>query len=111
PVAALGIGLGVDYSIYVVDALKEHYSRYENFDEAVYFALKTAGRGVMNTALPLILCTGLWFFFSPMRFQAEMAMLIAIWMGISAGCALIYMPALVYIVRPRFMVGNGAAEK
>jgi predicted RND superfamily exporter protein len=111
PVAALGIGLGVDYAIYVMDALKEHYSRYKNLDDAVFFALRTAGRGVLNTATPLILCTGLWYFFSPMRFQAEMAILIAIWMGISATCALIYMPALVYVVRPGFLLGNGEAEK
>jgi len=111
PVAALGIGLGVDYAIYVMDALKEHYSRYKNLDDAVFFALRTAGRGVLNTATPLILCTGLWYFFSPMRFQAEMAILIAIWMGISAACALIYMPALVYVVRPAFLLGNGGSEK
>jgi predicted RND superfamily exporter protein len=104
PVAALGIGLGVDYSIYVVDCIKEYYQKSRNLHEAVYKGLEVAGRGVVNTATPLIVSTALWYFFSPMRFQAEMAILIAIWMGISAASALIVMPALVYVTKPRFVV-------
>lgn len=106
PVAALGIGLGVDYAIYVVDSIKGYFEYSNNVEESIYYGLKTAGRGVVNTATPLIMCTTIWFFLSSLRFQAEMAILIAIWMGISALCALIVMPSMIYIFRPRFVFGN-----
>lgn len=106
PVAALGIGLGVDYSIYVVDAIKEAYSRSGDLKKAVQRASHTAGRGVVVTATPLIVSTTLWYFFSSLRFQAEMALLIALWMAVSALSALLLMPALTYTFRPRFVVGE-----
>jgi len=104
PVAALGIGLGVDYAIYVVDAIKEEYSIHGDMEKAVYHGLMNAGRGVVLTATPLVLCTFFWYLFSSLRFQAEMAVLIAIWMGVSAISALIVMPATINILRPRFVV-------
>lgn len=108
PVAALGIGLGVDYSIYVVDAIKERYGESGDLADAIRRAARTAGRGVVVTATPLIACTSLWYFFSSLRFQAEMALLIALWMAVSAGSALLLMPALTFSFRPRFIVGQEA---
>lgn len=106
PVAALGIGLGVDYSIYVVDSIKEHFEESRNLEQAIYYSLRTAGRGVINTATPLIVSTTLWYFLSSMRFQAEMAILIAIWMGISATSALVVMPSVIRVLKPKFVVGG-----
>lgn len=107
PVAALGIGLGVDYSIYVVDAIREKFSEGSDLGRAVHHAMRTAGRGVVVTATPLIACTALWYVLSPLRFQAEMAILIALWMGVSAASALLVMPSLIYALRPRFVTGGG----
>lgn len=106
PVAALGIGLGVDYAIYVVDSLKEEYSCHGNMEKAIIHALNNAGRGVLVTATPLVACTAVWYMFSSLRFQAEMAILIAIWMSVSALSALLVMPATIAIIRPRFVVGD-----
>jgi uncharacterized protein len=106
PVAALGIGLGVDYTIYVIDAIKEAYAEHGNLHEAVRKALQTAGKGVVLTSTPLIACTALWYFVSSLRFQAEMAILIAIWMGVSAGSALLVMPALALTFKPKFVTSS-----
>ena len=106
PVAALGIGLGVDYSIYVVDGIREGCLRHNDVKRAIFESLHNAGRGVIFTATPLVVCTSFWYIFSSLRFQAEMAILIAIWMGVSALSALIIMPALTYVMKPRFIVGN-----
>jgi predicted RND superfamily exporter protein len=65
---------------------------------------------VAVTATPLIACTALWFFFSSLRFQAEMAILIALWMAVSAASALFVMPALVYTFKPRFVVADQSEE-
>lgn len=106
PVAALGIGLGVDYAIYVVDAIKENYADHKDMKKAIFEALNNAGRGVVMTATPLVACTVLWYVFSSLRFQAEMAILIALWMAVSAASALLVMPAMTYVLRPRFIVGD-----
>ena len=106
PVAALGIGLGVDYAIYMVDSLKEEYSCHGDMEKAIVHALNNAGRGVILTAMPLVACTAVWYMFSSLRFQAEMAILIAIWMSVSALSALLVMPATIAIIRPRFVVGD-----
>jgi len=111
PVAALGIGLGVDYAIYMVDSIRENYGRGGDLTRAIRAAYATAGRGVAVTATPLIACTALWFFFSSLRFQAEMAILIALWMAVSAASALFVMPALVHTFRPEFVVGNHPMEE
>lgn len=110
PVAALGIGLGVDYAIYVADAIKESYLDKGDLNEAIRRAYRTAGRGVVVTATPLIACTALWYLFSSLRFQAEMAILIALWMAVSAASALLVVPAMTYTFRPRFILGDRAAR-
>lgn len=111
PVAALGIGLGVDYAIYMVDSIRENFARSEDLTKAIRSAYATAGRGIAVTATPLIACTALWYFFSSLRFQAEMAILIALWMAVSAASALFVMPALVFTFRPGFVVKNGQQKE
>lgn len=106
PVAALGIGLGVDYSFYIADRIKEHFGRTASLAESIRFALMTAGRGVIVTALTMVAAVVLWFFFSSLRFQAEMGLLIALWMTVSAISALLVIPSMIYVFRPRFLVGT-----
>lgn len=106
PVAALGIGLGVDYSFYIADRIKEHFERTSSLSESIRFALSTAGRGVIITALTMVAAVVLWFFFSSLRFQAEMGLLIALWMTVSAISALLVIPSMIYVFRPRFLVGK-----
>lgn len=107
PVAALGIGLGVDYAFYIVDGIKEelHHSGSNDLVSAITKSLNSAGRGVLITASTLILSVVVWTF-SSLRFQAEMGLLMAIWLFISAFSALFIMPAMVYVFRPKFIVGN-----
>ncbi|WP_264313005.1 efflux RND transporter permease subunit [Pseudomonas putida] len=102
PVAALGIGLGVDYAFYIVDRIKEEVSVGCTPEQAIQRALHSAGMGVVVTASVLILSTLLWWA-SSLRFQAEMGLLMSIWLSVSAFCALFVMPALVYVFRPRFI--------
>jgi len=109
PVAALGIGLGVDYAFYIVDGITEELEANPSGTllAAIAKSLSGAGRGVLITASTLIVSVVLWSF-SSLRFQAEMALLMALWLGISAASALFLMPAMVYVFRPRFVIGNHA---
>lgn len=105
PVVALGIGLGVDYSFYIVDGIREELHHNPNVERAIVKALSSAGRGVLVTAMTLITSVGLWSF-SSLRLQADMGLLIALWLFISAFSALFIMPAIVYVFRPAFVVGS-----
>lgn len=105
PVAALGIGLGVDYAFYVVDGIREELHRHSDLKRAIAHALQTAGKGVLITSLTLTASVVLWFA-SSLRFQAEMGILMAIWLFVSSVSALFLMPALVYVFKPEFVVGK-----
>lgn len=106
PVAALGIGLGGDYAFYITDRIKEGYHETGDLKESIHFGLMTAGRGVMITAATLVASVSFWYFFSSLRFQAEMGILIAVWMTVSAISALVLIPSMIYVFRPRFVVGT-----
>jgi uncharacterized protein len=106
PVVALGIGLGVDYTFYIVDGIREELHRGGNtLEQAIAKALLSAGRGVLITAITLVTSVIIWSF-SSLRLQADMGILIAIWLGISAATALFVMPTMVYVFRPAFIVGG-----
>lgn len=105
PVVALGIGLGVDYTFYIVDGIRENLHRSPNVERAIVHALMGPGKGVLITATTLITSVVLWHF-SSLRLQADMGVLIALWLFISAFSALFIMPALVYVFRPEFIVGS-----
>ncbi|MFZ3035877.1 MAG: efflux RND transporter permease subunit [Rugosibacter sp.] len=106
PVAALGIGLGVDYAFYVVDGIREELHHHSGtLKEAIAQSLRTAGKGVLITAATLMVSVVLWTM-SSLRFQADMGMLMAIWLAISASSALILVPSIVYVFRPKFIVGE-----
>jgi predicted RND superfamily exporter protein len=109
PIAALGIGLGVDYAFYVVDEIKEKMARGMSVEEAISHSLLGAGRGVFITAFTLILSVVVWYV-SSVRFQAEMGLLMALWLTVSSMSALILMPSLVYLIKPRFVVGSGSKQ-
>ena len=47
---------------------------------------------------------------SSLRFQADMGLLMAIWLLVSAASALFLMPAMVYVFRPQFVVGKVKAN-
>jgi predicted RND superfamily exporter protein len=70
--------------------------------EAISISLHCAGRGVLVTALVLIVSVGVWLF-SSLRFQAEMGMLIGMWLTVSALSALFLMPAMAYMFKPKFI--------
>lgn len=109
PVAALGIGLGVDYAFYIADRVKEEIAIGSSPEHAISQALHSAGMGVIVTAGVLILSTLLWWA-SSLRFQAEMGLLMAIWLTVSAMSALFVMPSLIYVFRPKFIFGTQGGD-
>jgi predicted RND superfamily exporter protein len=105
PIAALGIGLGVDYGLYIADRMKEEHLLGRTPEQCVTSALSSSGYGVVVTAVVLVACVLIWGL-SSLRFQAEMGILMAIWLGFSALSALLLVPSMIYVFKPKFIFGN-----
>jgi predicted RND superfamily exporter protein len=100
PVQSVGVGIGVDYAIYIVDRIRQEVVETEDIDEAIRRAVRTTGMAVCFTAT---ITTGgivLWIF-SALRFQAEMAFLLAILMALNMFGAITVVPAFYSILRPK----------
>ena len=97
PVIAVGVGVGVDYGIYIYSKLIEYLRQGKDLPRAYYHTLKTTGRAVAFTGVTLAVGVGTWAF-SPIKFQADMGLLLAfmfLWNMLGALCLL---PALIRLV-------------
>lgn len=100
PVQSVGVGIGVDYAIYIVDRIRHEVVDTEDVDEAVRRAVRTTGMAVTFTATTIVGGIFLWSF-SRLRFQADMAQLLSILMVINMFGALTVVPAFYSIARPK----------
>jgi predicted RND superfamily exporter protein len=93
PVIALGVGVGVDYGIYIFNKLKIHLENGEPLVEAYYHTLKTTGRAVAFTGVTLGVGVFTWAF-SAIKFQADMGILLTFMFIWNMVGALVLLPAL-----------------
>ena len=101
PLAALGLGRGVDYSIYMADRMRDEMQRGLDFSGAASRAFNTSGIAIIVTAMTMILPLLSWNFLSPIRFQAEMGLLLAIILAFNMLGALTIVPAAIKILKPK----------
>ena len=101
PLAALGLGRGVDYSIYMADRMRDEMNRGLDYSKATKRAFNTSGIAIIVTSLTMILPLLSWSFLSPIRFQAEMGLLLAIILAFNMLGALTVVPALIKILKPK----------
>jgi predicted RND superfamily exporter protein len=99
PVQAVGVGIGVDYAIYIVDRIRQEVAETADIDEAIRRAIRTTGMAVTFTATTVVGGIVLWTF-SNLRFQAEMAYLLVILMIINMLGAITVVPTFYSILRP-----------
>jgi predicted RND superfamily exporter protein len=101
PVQAVGVGIGVDYAIYIVDRIRQEVAATGgDIDAAIRRAIRTTGMAVTFTATTVV--GGIFFWiFSSLRFQAEMAQLLIILMVVNMVGAVTIVPALYSILRPK----------
>ncbi len=113
PLAALGVGLGVDYGIYMVDRIKEEYRKCGDVVDSIHNALRSAGNAIFVTAVAMTAPLLPWVFFSPLRFQAEMGMLLGLVLLMNMLGSLLFVPAAFAALRPRsiFPPKMSATEK
>lgn len=93
PVVALGVGIGVDYGIYLFSTLLEKLRNGEYFEEALYYAFATMGTSVFFTGSALAVGVGSWAF-SALKFQADMGVLLAFMFLLNMLGAMLLLPAI-----------------
>jgi predicted RND superfamily exporter protein len=100
PVTALGVGIGVDYALYMLSVTLNHIRLGRSLSEAYYRTLCFTGRVVLFTGITLALGVITWAF-SPIKFQADMGVLLAFMFLWNMLGAMILLPALAYFLLPR----------
>jgi predicted RND superfamily exporter protein len=103
----LGVGIGVDYALYVMSILLGHLRQGESLSEAYYRALVSTGKVVMLTGITLAIGVATWTF-SPIKFQADMGVLLAFMFVWNMVGALVLLPALAYFLLPARSKAQGA---
>ncbi len=104
PVVALGVGIGVDYGIYIFSRLQSLLNTGFSLFDAYRETLKLTGKAVLFTALTLGIGVGTWMF-SDLQFQADMGILLAFMFILNMVGALILLPALAYWLMPKYRKG------
>src|SRR5690554_6376147 len=106
PVIGLGVGLGVDYGIYIYNRLYMYLRQGMPLQEAYFNTLKTTGKAVVLTAFALAIGVGTWIW-SPIKFQADMGKLLTFMFIWNMVGAIWLLPALAhFLLRPEKMIAQ-----
>lgn len=93
PVVALGVGIGVDYGIYIYSRLASVLQEGKTIPQAYLRTLAITGNGVIFTGITLAIGVATWIF-SPLKFQADMGILLTFMFVVNMLGAIILLPAL-----------------
>ncbi|MGM0433628.1 MAG: efflux RND transporter permease subunit [Pseudomonadota bacterium] len=110
PVIALGVGIGVDYGIYMFSKLERYLKEGYPLQEAYFETLRSTGKAVAFTGITLALGVFTWML-SPIKFQADMGLLLTFMFLWNMVGAIWLMPALArFLLKPEKIAakaGNG----
>jgi len=99
PVVALGVGVGVDYGIYIFSRLRANMNAGMPLQQAYLHTLAITGNGVFFTGVTLAIGVATWIF-SPLKFQADMGILLTFMFLVNMLGAILLLPALACLLYP-----------
>ena len=100
PVIALGVGIGVDYGIYIYSRLESFLRQGMPLQEAYYETLRSTGKAVLFTGLCLAIGVATWIF-SAIKFQADMGLMLTFMFLVNMIGAMLLLPALArFLINP-----------
>lgn len=100
PVIALGVGIGVDYGIYIVSSMSQMLKDRVPMRQAYYEALKERGTAVLFTGVTLAIGVSTWVF-SALKFQVDMGILLTFMFLVNMLGAILVLPALAAFFWPK----------
>jgi predicted RND superfamily exporter protein len=104
-IASLTVGIGIDYTIHFIEAFKREYKAGGDYLQRTF---ATSGKAILINAASV----GAGFCvvaFSQFRVTAQLGGLIALSMAVSAVFSLTVIPALITLVKPKFIYGQDGA--
>jgi len=99
PVIALGVGIGVDFGIYILSTMNEKLKNGATVHDAYLAALKQRGSAVLITGVTLAIGVSTWFF-SDLKFQVDMGGLLTFMFLGNMLASIIILPALAAFLWP-----------
>ena len=107
PVIALGVGVGVDYGIYLYDRIEVHLEEGKDLAAAFYEALNERGTAMVFTAVTMTIGVGTWAL-SALKFQADMGILLAFMFFLNMLGALFLLPSMAaFLLKPHKKMVSG----
>jgi predicted RND superfamily exporter protein len=103
PILAIGIGVGIDYGIYLVSRICEEYQKCQSYEKAISDSLTTCGKAILFTALLMTIGIAPWYFLSEFKFLSEMGMLLVVVMALNTVLSLVLVPLLINVFKPKFV--------
>jgi predicted RND superfamily exporter protein len=113
PVQALGVGVGVDYALYIMDRVVNERKRGHNLEDSLRIAIRTTGMAVFFTGSTLVGGIIFWKLISSLRFAGDMSLLLSILLIANMFGAILLVPAFTTVFQPKFAatVGDKKAEE
>jgi hypothetical protein len=103
PVAAIGAGVGVDFAIYLYSRSIEEFALMSgDWNEVIIQSMCTCGKAVIYTGLTIIVPILTWYFFSDMKFQAQVGFYLSMIMMTNVILTLVFHPMVIYF-KPKFI--------
>ena len=110
PVVALGVGVGVDYGIYLFSRLQILLRTGAHFQDALTRAYELTGSAVVFTGLTLAVGVSTWIF-SELKFQADMGILLTFMFFLNMLGAMLLLPAIArWLFRHRSQAEAGETD-
>jgi predicted RND superfamily exporter protein len=100
PVMALGVGIGVDYALYVLGIVMKQLRAGASLSDAYHRTLLFTGKVVLLTGFTLAAGVVTWAF-APIKFQADMGLLLSFMFLWNMLGAMILLPSLAYFLLPQ----------
>jgi uncharacterized protein len=100
PMVALGAGIGVDYGIYLFSRMQEFLHQGLSVRESYERTLRVTGASIIFTGITLAIGVATWVF-SPLKFQADIGIMLTFMFLVNMLAAIILLPALAaWLIHP-----------
>jgi hypothetical protein len=103
PCAAVGVGVGVDFAIYLYSRCIEEFRQQDDWETTILRSVRTGGKGILFSGITLILPLAAWYLIAPLKFQAQMGFFLAMLLFVNMAAAFTLHHMMIMLIKPSFM--------